>query len=342
MDVKKVLVSFIIPLYNTKIDDFNDCIKSIENQKLECYEIIVVDDGSEYSYARMIDEYYGNYKNVIIVHQLRRGVSAARNEGIKHAKGKYVTFVDADDILVEGGYKIGVELIEKLELDCVVGKISKVKRKEVANSIEQRGNEIKIFNSMDKDYINGIFGVTAANLFDDNIWRIILESPVAKIIELAALRNVSFPEEISISEDTIWNYKFAVESQKKIGIVNCELYYYIQNEYSTLNHFSKELPENVIKATELISKEINNNNDISSQFLLWLIGKLQQIVENYLNPKCDFKTIYKTKQIRSIAKNEAFSLLYDYSRLLTKKDRLKTHMFRTGIAIYYYKLKGMW
>lgn len=88
--------SFIIPVYNVK-KYLKQCIDSILSQTYHNYEIILVDDGSSDGSELMCDEYAQTHECVTSVHQKNAGVSVARNNGINHAKGDYILFLDSDD-----------------------------------------------------------------------------------------------------------------------------------------------------------------------------------------------------------------------------------------------------
>ena len=98
-------LSIIIPVYNVE-KYLRKCVDSLLAQDLpvEDYEIILVDDGSTDGSAAICDEYVAkfpisNFQSPIIrvIHQANAGVGAARNAGLKVAKGEYVCFVDSDD-----------------------------------------------------------------------------------------------------------------------------------------------------------------------------------------------------------------------------------------------------
>lgn len=90
----KPLVSVIIPNYNYA-NYLREAIDSVLTQTYSNIEIIVVDDGSEDD-SRKVLEAYGD--RITPIFQENSGVSAARNNGVKHSKGEYVAFLDADDI----------------------------------------------------------------------------------------------------------------------------------------------------------------------------------------------------------------------------------------------------
>ena len=89
-----VLVSIIIPTYNRGWI-LKDAIESVIAQTVNDVELIVVDDGSTDHTKKILDSYNHRIK---IIHQANKGVSAARNAGITASIGKYIAFLDSDDI----------------------------------------------------------------------------------------------------------------------------------------------------------------------------------------------------------------------------------------------------
>lgn len=91
-------ISVIVPVYNAE-QCLHKCVESILNQTYDNIEIILIDDGSTDASPMIIDEFAARENVVIAIHQKNKGVSAARNAGIKKASGKYICFVDADDYI---------------------------------------------------------------------------------------------------------------------------------------------------------------------------------------------------------------------------------------------------
>lgn len=94
------LVSIIIPVYNAE-KQIEQCLASVVRQTYENIEILVVDDGSEDRTGEICEGYSETDSRVRVFHTENRGVSAARNLGMKKAAGSYFLFVDADDLLEE-------------------------------------------------------------------------------------------------------------------------------------------------------------------------------------------------------------------------------------------------
>ena len=86
-------ISVVIPTFN-RISLVARAIDSVLKQSLNPYEIIVVDDGSDDGTSEMINN---KYKSIKLIQQQNNGVSAARNNGIKHAKGDWIGLLDSDD-----------------------------------------------------------------------------------------------------------------------------------------------------------------------------------------------------------------------------------------------------
>ena len=90
------LLSIIIPVYNIQ-DYLSQCLNSICNQSIEQLEVIIVNDGSTDNSGQIADSYAQKYDFIKVLHQSNQGVSVARNNGVEHAKGEYIWFVDGDD-----------------------------------------------------------------------------------------------------------------------------------------------------------------------------------------------------------------------------------------------------
>jgi len=103
-------VSVVIPTYN-RLLMLREAVDSVLKQDFEDFELIVVDDGSTDGTAEEIKRYGGRV--ILLQHSENRGVSAARNKGILHAKGKYVAFLDSDDVWVKGKLKIQVTFLDE-------------------------------------------------------------------------------------------------------------------------------------------------------------------------------------------------------------------------------------
>ena len=92
------LVSIVIPFYNCE-KYISETLQSIGNQTYANIEIIVVNDGSQSSSTDYLKELLSDKKHIQYIYQENKGLSAARNAGGKVAKGEYLVFLDADDLI---------------------------------------------------------------------------------------------------------------------------------------------------------------------------------------------------------------------------------------------------
>lgn len=113
-------LSIIVPIY--KVEPYlRKCVESLLRQDLASdeYEIVLVDDGSPDCCGEICDQYASQYVNIKVVHRPNGGLSAARNNGIDVAQGKYVQFVDSDDYLEPNVLKSLVDKAESKGLDVL-------------------------------------------------------------------------------------------------------------------------------------------------------------------------------------------------------------------------------
>ncbi|WP_168163138.1 glycosyltransferase [Facklamia sp. HMSC062C11] len=93
-------MSIIVPVYNTGVY-LEECLNSLLNQGLKSsdYEIICINDGSTDDSQTVLDMYTRKYSNIKVFNQVNCGLSVSRNRGIDLSCGKYLFFMDSDDIL---------------------------------------------------------------------------------------------------------------------------------------------------------------------------------------------------------------------------------------------------
>lgn len=118
-----IILSIIIPIYNTSVQYFQECLASIDRANIKFpYEIIVVNDGS--TNADII-HFLENYKNphTKIFHKKNEGPSSARNEGFKHIKGELVLCLDSDDILLPEINEAIIYLLKNPDYDVIYSDI---------------------------------------------------------------------------------------------------------------------------------------------------------------------------------------------------------------------------
>ncbi len=119
-----MLLSIIIPAYNAATY-LEKCISSLLCTSSYLYEIIIINDGSTDNTADIACSYASQYSFVKYIEQKNAGVSSARNAGLKVATGKYITFVDADDELLE--LPTILKTLADSDYDLIIGDFHEIK-----------------------------------------------------------------------------------------------------------------------------------------------------------------------------------------------------------------------
>ncbi len=112
-------LSIIIPVYNVE-QYLEKCLQSIEQQTMEDFEVILVNDGSIDGSKNICEMYQKKDSRFRLINLTNSGPAHARNEGIKAAKGEYIGFVDSDDYIEKNMYEMLVESIEKYDTDIAI------------------------------------------------------------------------------------------------------------------------------------------------------------------------------------------------------------------------------
>ncbi len=138
-------LSIIVPIYNVE-QYVSKCIESLFCQGLDekCFEVIIVNDGTKDRSMEIVSSIVKRHPNIVVVNQENQGLSVARNNGLAHAKGRYVMFVDSDDFLVENSLALLLPLALKMSVDMLIADFIKMTDEEIEQTkIHHDNNEYK-------------------------------------------------------------------------------------------------------------------------------------------------------------------------------------------------------
>ncbi len=110
------LLSVIIPVFNVE-PYLRECLDSIFCQMQPDVEVIAINDGSTDKSPEILEEYAACEKALTVIHMEHKGISSARNTGIRTAMGKYIFFVDSDDLIAPGALKEIHSLLSQGDFD---------------------------------------------------------------------------------------------------------------------------------------------------------------------------------------------------------------------------------
>jgi len=209
------LLSVVVPAYNASKTILRT-LASLMDQSVEreMYRIIVVDDGSVDDTLQLCLEYAEQHENLLVLHQENGGVSSARNLGINHAVGRWITFVDSDDVVVPEYVETVVTTAP--EVQCVV--FDHYVGKECVFTPEKRWMRAL------SDQIYDASGVLEW-ICDQK-----LNSPWDKRYELSVIQehDIRFNPYISMGEDFLFNFHYVTQIQS-VYVSAKAIYVYIDN-----------------------------------------------------------------------------------------------------------------
>ena len=127
-----IKLSIIVPVYNVE-PYIRFCVESLLKQGLDDqdYEVILVNDGTQDNSFEKIDDVIREHRNITRVDQENQGLSGARNTGMKYATGKYILFVDSDDLIAEGSLAKLLPIALDTSADLVVADFLKLSDDEI-------------------------------------------------------------------------------------------------------------------------------------------------------------------------------------------------------------------
>lgn len=307
--MNNIKFSIIVPVYNVE-KYLKKCINSILNQTYKNYEIIIINDGST-DKSKKILESYKNIDNVKIINQTNKGLSVARNIGIKNATGDYLLFVDSDDY-------IDNDLLENLNKNITDEEIIRFQTRTVDESYKV----LKEYNEMPFDTMTGNEAlVYILNYhFIENTWlycynKIYIEK-----------NNFKFDQGF-IHED-FGLTPLILANTKSIKSINYIGYNYLIRNNSLSN--SKDINKVKKKCNDFIELGLRNINiikklDISNKELL-----LSYIANSILIKGKELDKLSRKEYLKQIKENN----INEYLLNNTIKRKIKRLIFKVNYNLY--------
>lgn len=113
-------ITVVVPVYNVEDEYLRECLDSILAQTFTKFELICVSDGAGENSIAILNEYAARDTRIVVICQENQGVCVARNEAVKIATGRYITFVDSDDTIEEDNLEGIVTYADKNNLDVLM------------------------------------------------------------------------------------------------------------------------------------------------------------------------------------------------------------------------------
>lgn len=310
----KYKISIIIPIYNTEIY-LEEAINSVINQTIafKNIQLILVNDGSADNSEKICLKYKNLYNNIIYLKQENRGVSSARNNGLKYVEGKYVNCMDSDDKWEKDALLYMYNFMEKnySEIDFVSARLKYFEASEDYHYLDYKFEKTRIID-IEKEPEMLIFHVNAT-LFKSEI-----------------IKNREFDTKLKMEEDCVFINTILLD-KFKYGVIREALYNYRKrNANNSAVQSSKwnkswyfDTPEYAWK--KLIKESIKKYNSVIKyiQYVLIyeLIGRIncEYVILNYLEIKKHLEIISETLKYIDYDVIDTFRLLDSSEREIIRK-----------------------
>ena len=217
------LLSIVVPAYNVQ-NYLQECLDSVVRQNNNEIEIVLVNDGSTDRTDDICKSYSRKYKNIHYFSKENGGLSSARNYGIDHAEGLYVSFLDADDFLPDGCIEKIIRYIEGANYDVIFGLYNNYYESE--NKTEPCGYNLSA-SKMDQKLGSGLIDYLISDrIYDWYAWLMIVKKDFITQKDLYFDVGYNF-------EDVRWTPKVFMEAES-VGYINAPIYVYRKNRIGSI------------------------------------------------------------------------------------------------------------
>ena len=250
-----------MPVYNC--DQFLEyAMDSIISQSYDKWELICIDDGSTDKSLELLHKYEAHDKRIKVYTKKNEGVSSARNDGLKYAKGDIISFIDADDYIAPNTYENVISIIKKTDCDiCIVG----------LERVYSFGSKdtIELFDPINVDFFNLIDKM-------NNSKSDIIGGVVNKFYKRNVLESIFFDKDVLINEDMLFNSR-VMSRCDNIQYLSGKYYkYYVGNmESASKNVFYsqkgfKKLQTGIIAYDRMLDISLNRMPLYANQGIMYM------------------------------------------------------------------------
>ena len=298
----KYEISVIVPVYNASLY-LKDTINSLINQTIfDKIEVILIDDGSSDKSGEICEHYAEQYCNLKVIHQKNMGVSAARNTGLIYVTGKYVTFMDSDDIIENDLYEKELNAITSNNYDILITDF--VKKHPDGTKKKYRKSFTKEWNNSQHAIIDFFKGIIGGQVVD-------------KLFLYDKIKHIKFSTKYKIGEDMLFTYKAILKSSKILMDTNISGYQYIVRKSSAMTGKFTEKHLEPIKISQEMYNDYQQNDILVRYAKAHLIHESCKVLEYIYRHKSEKKFQIEVKKIKNFI--SSYSIIEAYQCLIRKQ-----------------------
>ncbi|WP_042199052.1 glycosyltransferase family 2 protein [Paenibacillus camerounensis] len=311
------MISIIVPVYNAE-NYIDRCIKSIQNQTYSDFELILVDDGSNDNSFEICRKYSKTDQRIKLIRTENFGVSSARNEGLRIAKGEYVGFVDSDDWIEADMYEILIRNIIEFNADISCCNYY-MNSDSSENTIENQEKYIELFNNVE-------------NCMNSFLERKIFGNSVCNKLFSTKVINHDFNESLAIGEDAIFLFESCLNSKKIISCNEAKYHYYVRIGSATKTSFSEKVFEILTFSDEIVKKVSNYCPENINKAHAYAFFSYYSVLNVIVYHKMEYKYSQQYRKVVSYLKSTTRKLISETS--ISKIKLLSFYLFLFNKKIY--------
>lgn len=312
------MISIIVPVYNAE-KYVSKTLQSILKQTYQNLEIIAVNDGSTDQTKNILEEYGKKYPEKLrVVHTANQGVTLARMEGVKIARGTWIGFVDCDDMIEPDMYELLIRNAEKYDADI----------SHCGYQMQFADGRVNYFYNTKKIIIQDKYQGMKDLLEGDFIEPSLCNKIFHKQLFQKFFNNKKINTKIKINEDLLMNYYLFFYANKSVYEDICKYHYIIRNKSVTRKGLNKSRIYDPIKVKKIILNEnIDEVREIAKKvYILTSINVYNSLMIDKSNK---FKK--DEIKVRNIIKENK-----EYIKLLGRKQKILGKMILYIPCLYKY------
>lgn len=329
-NIKSPIISIVIPIYNCE-QYLAACLDSILSQTMTDIELICVDDQSTDNSGNILDSYAKQHDCIIAIHKQNGGVSAARNEALKHCSGQYIMFCDADDTFSPDMCKMMLEAAKATGCDMVrCGHKRQFSSREVVcpSPVEAKTyNKAKLI----EHYLKNMVGPSCTvqlnqpSKYAANLWCHMIKRSII------ADNDIRFPTSLFSGEDTM----FVMECLlccNSFASISDTLYNYYIHDGSAVRRYNPKIINNTYTYIDELDRLMQKYDLLEQTQLNRQFNKAKQA--NYLAEQIFNRNNPAPMKEKIALMNNALN----DKRLIGCFDRLEPNELSLKIRVFYYCL----
>lgn len=306
----RICVSIIIPMYNAE-KYLRETLDKLLRQTLKSIEIICVNDGSTDNTSKLLEEYSAKDNRVKIVNQENQGAGIARNNGMRHAKGEYYLFLDADDIFNE---KLCEEAYYKGKYEGADVVLFQAFRLNVQTHEKEEMNWVLRENLLPK------YMPFSPKEVNKKLYQITTACPWSKMFKASFVKKTGLQFQNTKNANDVFFTRCALALAKKITVVKKRLITYRFNDGSNTQSRKNKAPVEFYKAFKAVKEELIKRNKYSMVEQSYVNMVLSESLFNLRTAGDD----EAKNTVKNLLLNEGFAFYelekYDESYFYNKKE----------------------